>query len=158
MTSEDRQTIVAYRLERAEESLQAARLLRENGMLIPAMNRIYYAMFYAVQAMLARDETAFSKHGQVKGYFNREYIKTHIFPVEAGKLYNMVFEYRQKFDYVDLVTPDATAIDEYLRDATAFVQQIQAYLFPPPQDINHKNVNASEQNEFNQKPGKDSSA
>ncbi len=48
MTPEDRQTIVIYRLERAEESLQAARLLRENVMLIPAMNRIYYAMFYAV--------------------------------------------------------------------------------------------------------------
>ena len=100
------------------------------------MNRIYYAMFYAVQAVLARDEATFSKHGQVKGYFNREYIKTQIFPVEAGKLYNMVFEYRQKFDYVDLVTPDVTAIDEYLRDATAFVQQIQTYLFPPPMQEN----------------------
>jgi hypothetical protein len=38
MTLEDHQTIVIYRLERAEESLQAARLLRENGMLIPTMN------------------------------------------------------------------------------------------------------------------------
>ena len=54
MTPEDRQTIIVYRLERAEESLQAARLLRENNMLIPAMNRIYYAMLYAVQAVLAR--------------------------------------------------------------------------------------------------------
>ena len=157
MTPEDRHTIVIYRLERAEESLQAARLLRENDMLIPAMNRIYYAMFYAVQAVLARDEVAFSKHGHVKGYFNREYIKTHIFPVEAGKLYNMVFEYRQKFDYVDLVTPDVAAIDEYLRDATAFVQQIQSYLFPPPQDINRDNEDDTEQKEFNQEPNKDSS-
>lgn len=132
MTSEDRHTIIVYRLERAEESLQAARLLRENDMLIPAMNRIYYAMFYAVQALLARDGAAFSKHGQVKGYFNREYIKKSLFAVESGKLYNMVFEYRQKFDYVDLVTPDVTAIDEYLRDATAFVQQIRAHLFPNP--------------------------
>ncbi|MCI5149917.1 MAG: HEPN domain-containing protein [Candidatus Electrothrix sp. MAN1_4] len=130
MTPEDRQTIIIYRLERAEESLRAARLLRENNMLIPAMNRIYYAMFYAVQAVLARDEAGFSKHGQVKGYFNREYIKTRIFPVESGKLYNMVFEYRQKFDYVDLVMPDVTAIDGYLRDATVFVQEIRAYLFP----------------------------
>jgi hypothetical protein len=72
------------------------------------------------------------RHGQVKGYFNREYIKKSLFAVESGKLYNMVFEYRQKFDYVDLVTPDVTAIDEYLRDATAFVQQIRAHLFPNP--------------------------
>ncbi len=39
----------------------------ENTMLIPSMNRIYYAMFYAVQALLARDDVAFSKHGQIKG-------------------------------------------------------------------------------------------
>ncbi|MCI5225613.1 MAG: HEPN domain-containing protein [Candidatus Electrothrix sp. AX2] len=64
MTPEDRQTIIIYRLERAEESLRAARPLRENNMLIPAMNRIYYAMFYAVQAVLARDEVGFSKHGK----------------------------------------------------------------------------------------------
>ncbi|MGB5687334.1 MAG: HEPN domain-containing protein [Candidatus Electrothrix sp.] len=128
MTPEDRRTIMTYRLERSEESLRAARLLSENGMLIPAMNRIYYAMFYAVQAVLARDEAAFSKHGQVKGYFNREYIKTRIFPVESGRLYNMVFEYRQKFDYVDLVMPDVDAIDEYLQKATIFVREIQAYL------------------------------
>jgi hypothetical protein len=49
----------------------------------------------------------------------------------------MVFEYRQKFDYVDLVTPDVTAIDEYLRDATAFVQQIQTYLFPTSMQVNN---------------------
>jgi len=64
MTPEDRRTIISYRLERAEESLRAARLLRENNMLIPAMNRIYYAIFYAVQAVLARDEAVFAKHGQ----------------------------------------------------------------------------------------------
>jgi len=135
MTPEDRHTIVVYRLERANESLQAARILRENAMLIPAMNRIYYAMFYAVQALLASDDVAFSKHGQVKGYFNREYIKTQIFPVEAGKLYNMVFEYRQKFDYVDLVMPDEAVIDEYLSEATVFIHQIQEYLFPKPAKV-----------------------
>jgi uncharacterized protein (UPF0332 family) len=146
MKPEDRRAIVIYRLERAEESLRAARLLRENAMLIPAMNRVYYAMFYAVQAVLARDNASFSRHGQVKGYFNREYIKPRVFPVEAGKLYNMVFEYRQKFDYVDLVKPDVTAIDEYLRGATAFVQQVRAYLFPaPPQDARHSKEDESQQ-------------
>jgi len=128
MTPEERQTIITYRLERAEESLRAALLMYENSMLIPAMNRIYYAMFYAVQALLARDEVGFSKHGQVKGYFNRECIKTCIFPVESGRLYNMVFEYRQKFDYVDLVMPDVIAIEGYLRDATVFVREIRVYL------------------------------
>ena len=51
----------------------------------------------------------------------------------------MVFEYRQKFDYVDLVMPDVAAIDGYLRDATVFVQEIRAYLFPvSSQDAGHE--------------------
>ena len=76
---------------------------------------------------------------------HREYIKTRIFPVEAGKLYNMVFEYRQKFDYVDLVMPDIDAIDEYLQKATTFVREIRTYLFSAPsQDIGYEKEDGSE--------------
>lgn len=105
MTKGKKQTLVKYRLERANESIKAAQLLFENKLLIPAMNRIYYSMFYSVQALLVLNEKAFSKHGQVKGYFNKEFIKSGIFPKEFGKLFNAVFEYRQKFDYVDLLIP-----------------------------------------------------
>ncbi|NIT55521.1 MAG: hypothetical protein GWN00_04575, partial [Aliifodinibius sp.] len=61
------------------------------------MNRIYYSMFYAVLALLVPSESAFSRHGQVKGFFNREFIKTGVFAKDLGKLFNTVFEYRQKF-------------------------------------------------------------
>jgi uncharacterized protein (UPF0332 family) len=47
----------------------------ENNLYIPAINRIYYSMFYAIQALLVLTESSFSKHGQVKGCFNREFIK-----------------------------------------------------------------------------------
>jgi len=57
-----------------------------------SMNRIYYAMFYAVQALLALHGVSFSKHGQVKGYYNRELIKTGILPMEMGRLYNKAEE------------------------------------------------------------------
>ena len=97
MKKEEKQSLIKYRLERANESLKAAQLLFDNKLLIPAMNRIYYSMFYSVQALLVLDEKAFSKHGQVKGYFNKEFIKPGIFSKEFGKLFNAVFEYRQKF-------------------------------------------------------------
>ena len=85
MTEQEKRALVEYRLERASESIKAARLLFENRLFIPAMNRIYYSMFYSVQALLVLDEKAFSKHGQVKGYFNKEYIKSGIFPKEFGR-------------------------------------------------------------------------
>ena len=128
MTNEEKQALVKYRLERANESIKAAQLLFENALLIPAMNRIYYSMFYSVQALLVLDEKAFSKHGQVKAYFNKEFIKSGIFPKEFGKLFNAVFEYRQKFDYVDLLMPEEKLISDYIVEARKFIDQISSFL------------------------------
>ncbi len=100
----------------------------ENEMYIPAMNRIYYSMFYAVQALLILKESAFSKHGQVKGFFNKEFIKTGVFPKEFGKLFNTVFEYRQKFDYVDLIIPEEELISDYINKANIFIQKITEFI------------------------------
>ena len=128
MTQDEKRALVEYRLERAKESIKAAHLLFENKLFIPAMNRIYYSMFYSVQALLALDEKAFSKHGQVKAYFNKEFIKSGIFPKEFGKLFNAVFEYRQKFDYVDLLIPEEELISDYIVEAQRFIDQISSFL------------------------------
>jgi hypothetical protein len=128
MKAEESPALVSYRLERASESLRAARIMFENGMLTFSMNRVYYAMFYSVQALLVSRKVSFSKHGQVKAYFNREMIKTGIFPTEMGRLYNKAFEYRQKFDYIDFSSPDREIVSEYLEKAIDFVSNIQEYL------------------------------
>lgn len=128
MKNEYRKTLISYRLERSSESLEAAKLLLENKMLTSSMNRLYYAMFYAVQALLLLHDVSFSKHAQVKGYFNREFIQKDIFPKEFGRLYNKAFEYRQKFDYVDLAIPEAEMIKEYIESADHFIGRIKAYL------------------------------
>ena len=85
-------------------------------------------MFYSIQALLVSRKVSFSKHGQVKAYFNREMIKTGVFPKEMGRLYNKAFEYRQKFDYVDFSSPDREIVSEYLEKAIDFVSNIQEYL------------------------------
>ena len=128
MNKEEKQTLVKYRLEQANESIKAAQLLFENKLFTSAMNRIYYSMFYSVQALLVLNEKAFSKHGQVKGYFNKEFIKAGIFPKEFGKIFNTVFEYRQKFDYVDMLVPEEELISDYIIEAQKFIDKISSYL------------------------------
>jgi uncharacterized protein (UPF0332 family) len=127
LTKEEKITLIKYRLDRSHESLKAAELMLENKLYIPAMNRIYYSMFYAVHALLILKESAFSKHGQVKGFFNREFIKTGIFPKEFGKLFNTVFEYRQKFDYVDLIIPEKEFISDYISEANIFINTLSEF-------------------------------
>jgi len=128
MNSEQRRILIDYRMERAKESAAAAKLLYENNMLASAMNRIYYSLFYAVQALLVLNNVSFSKHGQVKGYFNKEFIKTGLLPIELGKFYNNTFEFRQKFDYVDFSIPESAVIFDYIQKAKSFISQIEAYI------------------------------
>ena len=124
----DTEALISYRFQRAEESLKAAEIMYEKNMLIFAMNRIYYSMFYAVQAALILQIISFSKHGQVKAYLNRELVKTGIIPLSLGRIYNKAFEYRQKFDYVDFAEPDEDLVKSYLREARVFLDAIKQYL------------------------------
>jgi uncharacterized protein (UPF0332 family) len=128
MTPEDLKALVSYRMEKSEEAIKAAEIMLINGMLTFCINRVYYSMFYAVQALLAIEGVAFSKHGQVKGYFNRKLIKTGILPKELGQLYNKAFEYRQKFDYVDFAVPDRQMVAEYIEKSKEFYKDIKKYL------------------------------
>jgi uncharacterized protein (UPF0332 family) len=128
MNVDAKNALITYRMERAQESIEAAQLMLDNGMLTSAMNRVYYAMFYAVQSILITKNASFSKHGQVKGYFNKEFIHKGIFSVQFGKIYNKAFEYRQKFDYVDFEVPTIDLINEFVNHAKVFVQETKLFL------------------------------
>jgi uncharacterized protein (UPF0332 family) len=64
MKSEEVLALISYRMQRSEESPQAAEIMLHNQMLTFAMNRIYYAMFYAVQAVLVLNGVSFSRMGR----------------------------------------------------------------------------------------------
>lgn len=128
MTDEQIRALVEHRLEKSEEALRAAKHMLDQGMLIFAMNRVYYSMYYAVQALLALQGKSFSKHGQVKGFFNREYVKSAKLPKDMGRLFNKAFEYRQKYDYIDFVTPEESMVAEYIGRAIGFCDQIRDYV------------------------------
>jgi len=128
MTEDNIKVLVNYRMDKSRESIKAAKLMAQEKMFAFAMNRIYYAMFYAVQAALGEKGISFSKHGQVKGYFNREFIKAGVLPIALGRLYNKAFEYRQKFDYVDFAIPEEEMVTEYIEKAEHFVDSINDFL------------------------------
>lgn len=135
MIDEHTKVLIEHRLEKSEDALRAAQYMLEQGLLIFSMNRIYYSMYYAVQALLALKGKSFSKHGQVKGYFNREFVKSGRLPKELGRLYNKAFEYRQKFDYVDFIVPEEPMIEEYIKKANDFCEQLRKFIAKLTQQI-----------------------
>ena len=75
MMTENIQALVTYRLEQADESLEAARTLLDKKLIRSSVNRAYYAMFYAVLALLARGKKETSKHSGAIALFDRDFVK-----------------------------------------------------------------------------------
>ena len=73
-----------YRIQTAKENLKSARILLASEEYKGANNRAYYAIFPVINAVHALDENAFKRHKDVIGYFNKNYVKTDIFPREIG--------------------------------------------------------------------------
>jgi uncharacterized protein (UPF0332 family) len=123
MTPEE-QALVNYRMERAAEALDEARLLFHAGHLHTFVNRLYYACFYAVSALLLTKGLSTSKHTHLRGMLHRELVRPGIIPIEHGKFFDLLFNNRQKGDYADLVTFKAEQIEGWLGQASEFVAYI----------------------------------
>lgn len=115
---------IKHRLDRAKETLEEARMLFDGNHLSGTVNRIYYAMFYAVSALALSHDFSTSSHAQLRGYFNREFVKTGIVSVELGKLYNLAYDNRTKSDYADFTTFEQEKILNMLNSADNFIAVI----------------------------------
>jgi uncharacterized protein (UPF0332 family) len=68
--------LVGHRITRAHQTLEDARVLAKAGRWNACVNRLYYACFYAVSALLIMDGLSSSKHAGVRSLFNKQYVKT----------------------------------------------------------------------------------
>lgn len=97
-TTED---LINYRLSRSKDALDDARILAEHAKWNAAINRLYYAAYYAVIALLLKHNYKPVTHNGTKSLFTEHFIKTGILPKDYGKLYSQLFSWRQKGDYDD---------------------------------------------------------
>jgi uncharacterized protein (UPF0332 family) len=100
---EERGTIVRYWWKKAEESIASAQREIDHESLSFAMNRIYYAAFYAVSAALLERQIKFKKHSGVRSAFHREFVKSGKLDTDWGTFYDSLFEQRQEGDYFPLI-------------------------------------------------------
>ena len=126
---EDILALIKYRLEEAENSIKEAEVLLREGMsLRSVMNRLYYAMFYAVLALLQEKELGTSKHYGAISLFDREFIKSGIFDKELSKTLHRAFELRQKGDYMEQAEVTRNDVDEMFPKIKEFVNKVKGYL------------------------------
>jgi uncharacterized protein (UPF0332 family) len=125
MTDEHTKALIKYRIERADETYDEALLMKTGDHWNACANRLYYACFYAVSALLVRYGLSSSKHSGIKSLFNQQIIKEKILAKDKGKLYNQLFEARQEGDYVDFVSFDRDLVEPWVPKVKEFLDDIK---------------------------------
>lgn len=123
MNHETRQYI-HYRMERAGQALEAAKASMEHILFNDAVNRIYYACFYAVSALLLSRGLSSSRHSGVRSLFERHFVKDGPLPKQLGRFYHQLFDSRQDGDYADFVTFAQEDVEVWFRQAKDFIAKI----------------------------------
>jgi len=126
--SEAQEKLIELWLEKAGEALASAELELNAGHTNFAVNRLYYACFYAVTALLLRDGKQFARHSAVKSEFGRTYIKPGRLDVKWNKFYQKLFDDRQEGDYIPTTTFEASDVSTSLQQAREFIDLIRGLI------------------------------
>jgi len=127
VTNEEK-ALIAYRMERAQQAIIEAKTLFDAGLLNAYVNRLYYACFYAVSALLFTRDFSTSKHSYLRSLMHREFVNTGLIPKEFGKHFDLLFNNRMKGDYGDFVRFQADAVKGWLEPTQEFVKHIEGLI------------------------------
>ncbi len=100
-------TLARHRLQRARATLNEGDLLREAKAADGAINRYYYAAFYAARALLATRELDSPRHSGVIALFNRHFVKSQVVSPDVARVLVRSFEKRLQSDYADFARTTA---------------------------------------------------
>ena len=117
-----------YRYNAAIETLDTAKLCMDNNKYKDAINRCYYAAFYAVRSVLALEEVDFKRHKDVVSYFNQHYVATGVFPRDIGRMMGRLQKKRDTSDYDDFYLASKDEVEEQYKYAEAIIAEVKQYI------------------------------
>lgn len=92
------------------------------------MNRLYYACFYAVTALLLQAGKQFARHSAVMSEFGRAYAKPGRIDSKWHKFYQGLFDDRQEGDYIPTATFDVSDVSVRLQETREFIRLIRGLI------------------------------
>ena len=123
-----RRDLVLYRLEVAKSDIKSAKILLDAGEFRGANNRAYYGIYHAISAIHALDGNAYKRHKVALANFNKNYIKTEIFPRILGRKIAEAEEIRHASDYDDFYIATREEVEEQIDTAVELVEKIEEYV------------------------------
>ena len=128
LSEENVRALVSYRLSRAKETLAEIPHLKDMGYLNTAVNRLYYACYYAVVALLIKNHIHASTHAGVKQMLGLHFVSKGLISRESNRSFSLLFERRHSSDYDDFVYATSEEVDELLPKAQVFISEIERLL------------------------------
>ncbi len=119
-----REDIIKYRIERAFETIEEAKILANANRWNATVNRLYYASFYAVIGLFVQRRIRTKTHSGALNMFSKEFIKTGIISQKLGDLYSTLFNKRQESDYKDLQVFTKEDIEHLIPETEEFIKII----------------------------------
>jgi uncharacterized protein (UPF0332 family) len=119
---------IAANLERAEQSIRAAKDLVIGGYHDFAASRAYYAAFYGATAVLLSEGLDFNKHSGVIALIHQRFVKTGKLSKEQGKDLNWLFEIRSIGDYGGTAHVSQPQAERAIQAAESFLEAIKSLL------------------------------
>lgn len=120
--------LISVRLESADEDLDTAKELLKLDRYRAAVNRAYYAIFSTTNAVLLTKQIERSKHSGVEAAFIQNFIKTGVFRIEFGKMFNYIRKKREECDYSSMIRIDRETAEKTVKDAEKFIKRMKEYL------------------------------
>jgi len=126
--NEEIRKIISYKISRAYETLEEAELMSKHNHWNTCVNRLYYACFYTVSALLLTENLSSSKHTGVRSLFNNNFVKKNIISKELGLLYNELFKSRHSSDYEDFVMMKEDFVCPWIDKTRIFLDTIKTVI------------------------------
>ncbi|RZD17478.1 MAG: HEPN domain-containing protein [Candidatus Acididesulfobacter diazotrophicus] len=120
----EKEALIKYRMDRANETIVEAKQAYESGHLNLAVNRIYYACFYSAEALMLTRDFSTNNHGRLKGEFNKVFVHSGLIDKKYFATLDTAFKDRQNGDYGDFVKFNKEAVKSSLEKAEEFVTLI----------------------------------
>ena len=128
LTQKQRISIVRYRIESAENTLAEVETHRTNGFYNTAVNRLYYACYYAATAILIANGIEVKSHDGVRMNLGKYIVQEGILTPELGRYFSRLFSKRSTGDYDDFFNHSIETVDELMPDAKLFIQTIKDWI------------------------------
>ena len=125
LKKEDREALVALRIERAKETIAEVDGITQFGYWRNAANRLYYACYYAVCALLIKNGITAHTHAGVINQLGLHFVAKGIVSMEHGKLFRQLFTLRQTGDYDDWIVLKEEDVMPLIKPAENFIAEIE---------------------------------